>query len=265
MFPSERSKIQVVFDDEEKIHELTFHPYEPVVKETRIFGLASWFRKRDAQEGDRVSIILENPEPKLYRIVLDRYLQDRLKTRARHLLELASTDPEAEQQLNTLSRLTKRRPREVAHQELSRIAQQTERQRRPSIPPAISERHEGVPSGLRILLRELHDGKCQLCSFTFEKQNGEPFFEIHHLNPKIGHHPTNLLVVCPNCHAQLEHAMVTDHRWTGQWLIGLTINGKRFSVRQPLAHDSLKRALLGLTILAAAAHVGKIFLNRKGL
>ena len=125
-----------------------------------------------------------------------------------------------------------------------------------------AERHEGVPPGIRILLREMHDGKCQLCSFTFEKRNGEPYFEIHHLDPKVGHHPNNLLVVCPNCHAQFEHATVTDFRWTGNWLVGVAINGKRVSIRQPLAHDSIRRGLLGLVIVVAAARVGRLLVQR---
>jgi hypothetical protein len=265
LFPTDKMRIQVAFDDEEKVRALTFHPYDPLVKETRIFGLRNWFKARGVREGDLISIVLENRGQWLYRISLDRYLEDRQKTKARQQLQTAQTDLEAERQLNALSRLTKRRPREVAHQELLRIAQQARRESRPSIPPVPSERHEGVPSGVRILLRELHDGKCQLCSFTFEKRNGEPFFEIHHLDPKVGHHPTNLLVVCPNCHAQFEHAMVTDLRLAGPWLVGVTINGKRFSVRQPLAHESIGRSLLGLIILVAAARAGQMFLHRINL
>jgi len=38
-FPRERGQIQIIFDDEEKIRALTFQPYDPTVKENRIFGL----------------------------------------------------------------------------------------------------------------------------------------------------------------------------------------------------------------------------------
>jgi hypothetical protein len=38
----------------------------------------------------------------------------------------------------------------------------------------------------------------------------------------------------------------------------VTINGKRLSIRQPLVHDSIKRTLLGLVILVAAAQVGRL-------
>jgi 5-methylcytosine-specific restriction endonuclease McrA len=257
-FPRERGPIQIVFDDEQEPRALTFHPYDPVVKESRIFGLGHWFSRRGVREGDQISITLEDVSRRLYRIALDRYVREREEEKTREKLHAARTDSEAEQEIDALSRMTKRRPRAVAHDELTRIALESIRRPRPKIPPGAAERHEGVPSGIRVLLRELHDGKCQLCSFTFEKPNGEPYFEVHHLDPEIGHHPTNLLVLCPNCHAQFERATVTDFRWVGNWLVGVTINGKRFSIRQPLVHDSIRRALLGFVILVAAAHLGRL-------
>jgi len=255
-FPSDRSQIQVVFDDGEEIRALTFHPNDPAVKENRIFGLGHWFNKRGVREGDLISITVEDLNRRLYRIALDRFVRERDEHKARQNLQAAQTDSEAEQELRTLSRLTRKRPRELAERELSRIAQDSPRQPRPRVLPGATERHESAPSGIRVLLRELHDGKCQVCSFTFEKRNGEPYFEIHHLDPEVGHNPSNLLVLCPNCHAQFEHATVTDFRWAGDWLVGVAINGKRFYVRQPLAHDSIGRALLCLGIVVALTQVG---------
>ena len=257
-FPGEKGQIEVVFDDEEKAKALTFFPNDPKVKENRIFGLGRWFSKRNVRDGDLISITLEDLDRGLYRIALDRFVRERGEQKARQKLQAARTDVEAEHELNALSRLTKKRPRQVAQEELLRIAQQTPRQPRPRVFPRTAERHEVVPSGIRVLLRELHNGKCQLCSFTFEKRNGEPYFEIHHLDPEVGHHPSNLLVVCPNCHAQFEHATVTDFKWAGTWLVGVTINAKRVAVRQPLAHDSIRRTLLGLGVVVVATQIGRL-------
>lgn len=254
-FPDERCQIQVVFDDEDKSQALSFQPYDRAIKESRIFGLGRWFSKRGVREGDLISVTLEDLNGWLYRIALDRYVREREEQKTREKLRVAPTDSEAEQELSALSRLTRRRPREQAQEELLRIAQQSLRRPRPRISPSTAEHHESVPSGIRVLLRELHDGKCQLCSFTFEKRNGEPYFEIHHLDPEVGHHPSNLLVVCPNCHAQFEHATLSDFRWAGNWLIAVTINGKRIAVRQPLAHDSVRRTLLALGIVLAATRI----------
>lgn len=260
-FPSEECQIQVVFDDGEKVRALTFHPYDPKVKESRIFGVGHWFSKRGVREGDLISITLEDLDGRLYRIALDRFVREREEQKARQKLRAARTDSEAEQELITLSRLTRKRPRDLAQEELLRVAQVSIRQPRPRVFPSAAERYEGVPSGIRVLLREVHDGKCQLCSFTFEKRNGESYFEIHHLDPGVGHHPSNLLVVCPNCHAQFEHAKVTDLKWAGDWLVGATINGKRVSVRQPLAHDSIRRVLLGLGIVVVATQIGRLLVR----
>jgi 5-methylcytosine-specific restriction endonuclease McrA len=257
LFPPERSQIKVVFDDEESVSALTFQPYDPVVKENRIFGLRHWFSKRGVREGDLISVTIENPERRLYRIALDRYVLERQERMARQGLESAQADSEADQQLALLSRLTKRRPRVVAKDELLRIAQ-SEAKPRPTVFPRVAERHEVVPPGIRVLLRELHGGRCQLCSFTFEKRNGEPYFEVHHLDPGVGHHPTNLLVLCPNCHAQFEHATVADLRRAGPWLVGVTINGKHLSVRQPLAQHPRWGAILGLVIVVTAMRSARL-------
>jgi len=257
-FPRERGPIQIVFDDERDAKPLTFHPFDRVVKESRIFGLGHWFSNRGVREGDQISITLEDPNRRVYRIALDRYVREREEQRARVKLHAAKTDSEAEQGVDALSRMTKKGPRALAHDELARIAQESARRPRPKIDPGPAERHEGVPAAIRVLLRELHGGKCQLCSFTFEKRNGEPYFEVHHLDPEIGHHPTNLLVLCPNCHAQFEHATVTEFRWVANWLVGVTINGRRLGIRQPLVHDPVKRTLLTLVILVLAARVKRL-------
>lgn len=232
-----------------------------MVKENRIFGLRQWFLKRGVREGDVISIALENPSQTIYRISLDRFVRERQEQQSIQALQTAKTDIEAEKQLVALSRLRKKRPRHVAQEELLRIAEASSVQPRPTVLPLVGERRQIAPSGIRVLLRELHDGRCQLCSFTFEKKNGEPYFEVHHLDPRVGHHPRNLLVVCPNCHAQLEHAAVSDLRWVDGWLIGVTLNRKHVSVRQPLVNESHWRALMGLTILIAAIRVGRLLVR----
>jgi 5-methylcytosine-specific restriction endonuclease McrA len=260
-FPSEKGQIQIIFDDEEKAWPLTFHPHDPVVKESRIFGLSHWFSKRNVGEGDLISITLEDPAKRLYRISLDRFIHEQEERKSRQKLRRAQTDVEAERELSALSRLTRKRRRRLAREELLRIAGESPRRPRPRVVPSSVDRYGGVPSGIRVLLRELHDGKCQLCSFTFSKRSGAPYFEIHHLDPAIGHHPSNLLVVCPNCHAQFEHASITDFTWVGDWLTSLRINGRRIAVRQPLAQESVARTLLALGIVVAAMQMGRILLR----
>jgi hypothetical protein len=262
LFPRERCQIKVLLDDGDKPEVVTFHPSDPVVKETRIFGLARWFSKRNVQEGELVTITIEDSGKQIYRIALDRFIRERQEKQTRQRLRSAQTDAAAKQELSTLARLTGKRPRQLAEEELMRIAQKSPYQPRPRVLAAASNRFEGVPSGIRTLLRELHEGKCQVCSFTFEKRDGNPYFEIHHLDPEVGHHPCNLLVICPNCHAQLENASISNFEWVGNWLMGITINGRRVSIRQPLAHDSVRRTLLGLGVLFVVTQLGQFFGER---
>ncbi|MBI3947443.1 MAG: HNH endonuclease [Armatimonadetes bacterium] len=112
-------------------------------------------------------------------------------------------------------------------------------------------RREAPPVSIRILLGALHEGRCQLCGFTFLKRDGQPYYEVHHLDPDLGHHPKNLLLVCANCHAQLEQATVTGCEYVRGWLVSLEINGVFFSVRQPLLADG--DALLSIAFVLVFA------------
>ncbi len=261
LFPPTRTEIQVIFDDGEKSRPLTFQPYDTIVKENRIFGLRQWFQKRGVREGDVISITAESPSQKLYRIALDRFVLERQEERVREEFQTAKTDSEAAQRFVKLAQLTRRRPRDTARAELLRMAEKSSPRSRPIVLPRLAARREVVPPAIRILLRELHDGRCQLCSFTFEKRSAEPYFEVHHLDPAVGHHPKNLLVVCANCHAQFEHATVTYPRWADGWLISIAINGKQVSVRQPLINESNWRALFGLTVIIAMLRVGRFLVR----
>lgn len=256
-FPSERTSIRVAFDDERTTNEVTFHPHDPAGKETRIFGTKDWFSRRKIVPGDQISISIEDPDRRVYRIILDRFLNEKRKQESQRRLESAATEPEAERELHTLVRLARKRTRRVAGEELLRLAQQTIPDKRPRVASSLSDRHQTVPAAIRVLLRELHEGKCQLCSFTFQKRNGEPYFEIHHLEPSVGHHPANLLVICANCHAQLEHAVVTNLQRQGMWLTSLSINGRRVTVRQPLLGQAANVKLLMLIMAVLLSTAGR--------
>ena len=258
LFPRAKSVIQVIFDDGVKSRPLTFQPYDSVTKENRIFGLRQWFLTRGVREGDVISITVESPSQQLYRIALDRFVLSKQEEGTRAELRGATTESEAERHFTRLAEITKRRPREAARGELLRIAEKSLPRSRPVAFPRLVPRREVVPPAIRIMLRELHNGKCQLCSFTFEKRNGEPYFEVHHLDPAVGHHPKNLLVVCPNCHAEFEHARLGDLRWADGWLVSVTINEKQISIRQPFVNESNWKTLIGVIVIVAAVRVGRL-------
>ena len=94
LFPDKRSLIGILFDDGEDLDKVTFQPHDPVVKEARLMGLARWFSTRGVRPGDLISVTIEDPGQRKYRIVLDRYMLERQELKARQRLEAAENDPE---------------------------------------------------------------------------------------------------------------------------------------------------------------------------
>ena len=59
------------------------------------------------------------------------------------------------------------------------------------------------------------DGRCELCGkrAPFEKANGGPFLEIHHIRRLAdggGDIPMNAVALCPNCHREAHHGARAD-------------------------------------------------------
>lgn len=61
-------------------------------------------------------------------------------------------------------------------------------------------------------IKLLHKNRCQLCSLTIQIR-GKQYSEAHHLKPLGMPHcgpdiPSNIIVVCPNCHVRLDYFSV---------------------------------------------------------
>lgn len=57
-------------------------------------------------------------------------------------------------------------------------------------------------------LKILYQGKCQICNFTFEKENGENYSETHHivsLGEQGSEEIKNIIILCANCHRQIHY------------------------------------------------------------
>lgn len=93
---------------------------------------------------------------------------------------------------------------------------------------------EGTPIFIRKILLEIYKGKCQISNFTFITKKGLPYFEIHHINHQKGYNLKNLLVVCPNVHAQFNHAVVEHYFDKEKWLRKVKFNGDEYFVRQAI-------------------------------
>ncbi|MCX6844410.1 MAG: HNH endonuclease signature motif containing protein [candidate division WOR-3 bacterium] len=155
-------------------------------------------------------------------------------------LERARTVGEARSYVASLRRWVKPEGGTVALSEYDRLATQSFAGYRGIVSrPAHGER-ESVPPHLRALLDEVYGGRCQMCDFTFLKQDKTPYYEIHHLFPMRGHHPKNLVVSCANCHRQFEHAATKLQMDEQTWLIAVTFNTIRHSVYQAVLRAQLR-------------------------
>ena len=60
-------------------------------------------------------------------------------------------------------------------------------------------------------LKELYCNRCQICGYTFEYDEGKFYSEVHHYNPLMASADDeldNMIVVCPNHHAEFDHNMI---------------------------------------------------------
>lgn len=79
-------------------------------------------------------------------------------------------------------------------------------------PEVVEARVRRVKRDRRLVqkLKELYDGRCQRCEFTFTKQTGAHYSEVAHLR-RIADRlagidsPENLVVLCANCHRMLDY------------------------------------------------------------
>ena len=81
--------------------------------------------------------------------------------------------------------------------------------------PALKKQFEVMrflrDSGKVKKLKKLYCNKCQICEYTFEYEKGKFYSEVHHYNPlkaSADDELDNMIVVCPNHHAEFDHGMI---------------------------------------------------------
>ncbi len=102
-FPTIKGKILVVFDDGTRVEPKIYVPYDPKIKECRVFGLSRWFSRRGIVAGDAITITVEDPTKGIHRIALDRFIEQRRAAEARRQLYTANSPEIAGEQLRRLA------------------------------------------------------------------------------------------------------------------------------------------------------------------
>lgn len=82
-------------------------------------------------------------------------------------------------------------------------------------------------------LKSKYENKCQLCGFTFEKQDGSNYSEAHHIvrlvdNGSQGEN--NVIIICPNHHRMLHYGRNIEYNYHDGILTEISVNGKLIPV-----------------------------------
>jgi len=122
---------------------------------------------------------------------------------------MADTEEAAEAEIAGLARQRGQSTQEIAARLLTLIADEDPR---PPVKTATSGFEYRTNKGLAGTLKALYQGRCQFCGTTFEKEDGTPYCEAHHIRALAdgGHDvAANMLVLCPTCHRKMHHAHVS--------------------------------------------------------
>lgn len=247
LLPRRAGEVAVLLEDTPAAERKRFIPCGSLARESRIYGLRDWLEQHNAETGDWVEVSPIDAVNAVYRIVFRRRAQE--EERCRQAFQSADREDEATEALAGLARAQWRSRRRAALKELNRLAQIDLPRERIHLQSA--NRYEGAPPFVRVLLRIIYGGRCQVCGFSFRTRNGQPYFEVHHIDPDAGHQPQNLLALCANCHAQMEHCQVELDRDASGWVRVVAIGGQRKPVHHAFTTESASAGIAGLLVLVA--------------
>ncbi len=225
-FPKDKKKIQVFYGDEMKAVQKNFTPYKSTSRECRIGGMGKFYSKFNVEDGEE--LVVQFIDENQFRILTEnQYIT--LVLKFENDLDLTDDEGVISTKLENISLITGLQYNEIIRSEFSRLSKERILKRKYN-KSRTSNTKEGVPISMRKILMEIYDGKCQISGFGFLKKNGQPYFELHHIQPNLGNHLKNLLVLSPNVHAQFTFANVKEFFDEQGWLRKVIFNDDEFSV-----------------------------------
>lgn len=235
LFPKRKTKIYVAVGIGKKTSAKNFTPYTSSSRECRIGGMHDFYKKFQIKDGDE--IVLQILDDNKYRILPERQFENIVK-RLENEFDKSQSEDEARLRLHEVSKITGSELRDAVFNEYYRLSN-IQIEKRKYTKTELARKKESVPASIKKLLTEIYEGKCQITSFTFTMKNGKPYFEIHHIEPDLGNHIKNLLVVSPNVHAQFTYAFVEEFFDEDGWLRQVKFNREEFLVNHII--DKLPR------------------------
>ncbi len=229
LFPTTSGHVYLV-DEQGQEKRTSFTAYTSSSKECRIGGMRAFYNKYHVEDGDE--LVLHTGGDNRYQILPEKLFQRRIEELEAQL-DTASSNTDAEAAIAGLAEVTSTEAEEVIKSEFFRLAQREVHERLIRKRHSVNTREKASPL-LRKILLSLYGGRCQVSNFSFLMRTGQPYFEVHHINPMQGNHVKNLLVVSPNVHAQFTYARV-EHSFDGMgWLRQVEFNGEAYPVFQAI-------------------------------
>ena len=227
-FPKTRTQIKILLNNGKEYFSKNFTPYNSSSRECRIGGMKGFFNMNNLKDGDELVIQILG-EGK-YRILTEKKFEQIIK-KTELEYDTAKSEQSAYDKIKKLAEITNIQINQVIKNEFLRLSN-SDIKKRKHITRSITKGKENVPISLRKLLTEVYQGKCQVSGFGFLRKDGKPYFEIHHIDPGIGNHLKNLLIVCPNVHAQFTHTNLQQQFDNEGWLRKVKFNNDEYLVIQ---------------------------------
>ncbi len=237
LFPDKTCDINVYFDNLTILQTKKFIISEKN-REARIYGLSEWYRNNNLQVDDEIVIQSIDKQNLIYKLIPETLYINRNQSIEE---EFDKTEDEGNAiiNINQLADLNQIEIEKASSNELFRLSNIDYIERKQVIKNQVTAK-EIVPANLRILFNNIYKGHCQVCDFWFLKQDNRPYFELHHIDPKIGNHPKNILMVCANCHKQFTFANV-EEKFDNGWLTKVYFNKKEFLVNQAVLSKNVSK------------------------
>jgi hypothetical protein len=230
VFPKEKHTIWILNDDG-SISEKNYTSYTSSTRECRIGGFREFYNKFSIKDGDE--LVIQKIDEGVFRILPEQLFFVKVKSTLASL-ESSQDNETIERSLQQIAKITNANADKIIENEFIKLSSSPVIPEREIKNIGKNARKESVPYFLRNILRVVYNGRCQLTNFSFIMQNGDPYFEIHHIIPEKGNHLKNLLVVSPNVHKQFTYAKVYLSFDDENWLRSVKFNEDFFNVFQKI-------------------------------
>jgi hypothetical protein len=227
LFPKTGNKLFLV-NENGKIEEKSFTPYNSSSRECRIGGLRSFYENYQISDGEE--LVIQLLDDNKFRIMPEKVFSKMLNKTLSEF-ENSKNENDTNNALTKISEITNLSKSEIIKNEYVLLSN-AKMEYRKKVEKNTTLIRESVSYSIRKLLLDLYNGECQLTNFTFLTKGGIPYFEIHHIDPDKGNHLKNLLVVSPNIHVQFTYANLEQYFDNNGWLRKVKFNQNEYSVFQ---------------------------------